>query len=247
MRRQFINLTLPLCITLFLLTSCAENLPQDISNNYNAPYQHTFNVSYKDAWKGAVSTLNEKDRIKTIDKESGLIVTEYMTVNKKVLTMFQTLLFGRTYKNSYSITFNDSGPGRTSITVQSNLMMEQFGFYNRERNVDWFEAYLREDLFNRLCNAYYRNQSKCNQVFSSSQEQFSRFAEDTVPTNYEQEVVVTQTSEIQQALLNAGYNPGPVDGVWGMKTRTALEDFQRDRGIETSGNIDNATLNALNI
>ena len=161
--------------------------------------------------------------------------------------MFQTALFGRTYKNSYSITLNESGPGRTSITVQSNLMMEQFGFYNRERNVDWFEAYLREDLFSRLCTTYYQDPRQCNAVFNNSPQQLNSSFQDSAPAYDQQHFMQVPTSELQQALVDAGYNPGPVDGILGGKTRDALAQFQQDRGLQSSGVVDPPTLRALSL
>ncbi len=52
--------------------------------------------------------------------------------------------------------------------------------------------------------------------------------------------------DIQQALANAGFNPGPVDGKSGGKTTTAIEAFQKENGI-TSGKIDKRTLRALGV
>ncbi len=52
--------------------------------------------------------------------------------------------------------------------------------------------------------------------------------------------------KIQQALVNAGYNPGPVDGVSGAKTTTAIESFQKKNGIP-AGKITKKTLRALGV
>lgn len=52
--------------------------------------------------------------------------------------------------------------------------------------------------------------------------------------------------KIQQALVNAGYNPGPVDGVSGAKTKTAIESFQIKSGIP-AGKITKNTLRALGV
>lgn len=41
--------------------------------------------------------------------------------------------------------------------------------------------------------------------------------------------------ELQQALSNAGYPPGPLDGKMGAKTRDAVRKFQRDAGLKTDG------------
>ena len=42
-------------------------------------------------------------------------------------------------------------------------------------------------------------------------------------------------SRIQQALLNAGHNPGPIDGVIGSQTNAALKSYQREHGLATGG------------
>ena len=41
--------------------------------------------------------------------------------------------------------------------------------------------------------------------------------------------------EIQQRLTDLGYAPGPVDGLFGGKTRAAIQAFQRDKGLEPDG------------
>ncbi|MEM1215655.1 MAG: peptidoglycan-binding domain-containing protein [Bacteroidota bacterium] len=41
--------------------------------------------------------------------------------------------------------------------------------------------------------------------------------------------------QIQQALANRGYDPGPVDNVMGAKTKAALTKFQRDNGLPVGG------------
>lgn len=63
------------------------------------------------------------------------------------------------------------------------------------------------------------------------------------------EVVKTtpeQVRKIQKALLNAGFNPGPADGVIGPKTMAALENFQKQKNLAV-GHIMKETLQALGI
>lgn len=52
--------------------------------------------------------------------------------------------------------------------------------------------------------------------------------------------------KVQQALVNAGFNPGPVDGVSGAKTVTAIESFQKQQGIPP-GKLTKRTLRALGV
>ena len=53
-------------------------------------------------------------------------------------------------------------------------------------------------------------------------------------------------TKLQQALVDAGYNPGPVDGVMGRQTYVAIDRFQKKNGIETGG-LTLRTLKALNV
>jgi len=52
--------------------------------------------------------------------------------------------------------------------------------------------------------------------------------------------------EIQQALKNRGYDPGPVDDIMGSKTKAALIQFQKDNSLPI-GQLDFDTLKALGV
>jgi N-acetylmuramidase-like protein/putative peptidoglycan binding protein len=49
----------------------------------------------------------------------------------------------------------------------------------------------------------------------------------------------------QLYLTYAGFNPGPVDGAPGSRTRNALQQYQRQKGLPVTGVIDDATMTAL--
>jgi peptidoglycan hydrolase-like protein with peptidoglycan-binding domain len=53
-------------------------------------------------------------------------------------------------------------------------------------------------------------------------------------------------TDLQNALKAAGYNPGPVDGQIGAQTMRAVDDYQRDKGIERGG-LTLTTLTALGV
>ena len=53
--------------------------------------------------------------------------------------------------------------------------------------------------------------------------------------------------QIQSKLKGLGYDPGPLDGIWGQKTEQALKDFQRDNGLSATGELDRATKIKLGI
>lgn len=52
--------------------------------------------------------------------------------------------------------------------------------------------------------------------------------------------------KVQQALTDAGLNPGPVDGVSGARTVTAIESFQKQNDIP-AGKLTKRTLRALGV
>jgi N-acetylmuramoyl-L-alanine amidase len=49
----------------------------------------------------------------------------------------------------------------------------------------------------------------------------------------------------QRLLISYGYSPGPIDGVYGFKTRSAILMFQRDNLLEPTGVPDDETLLAM--
>jgi Putative peptidoglycan binding domain len=56
---------------------------------------------------------------------------------------------------------------------------------------------------------------------------------------------VNETSGVQERLRNLGYDPGPVDGVLSERTRAAIAAFQKDAGVEATGEPDAATQQKL--
>lgn len=60
----------------------------------------------------------------------------------------------------------------------------------------------------------------------------------------------TQPDEIRQAqaaLNQKGFNAGPQDGIWGPETESAVRSFQKSRGIEVTGRLDERTMKELGI
>jgi peptidoglycan hydrolase-like protein with peptidoglycan-binding domain len=51
--------------------------------------------------------------------------------------------------------------------------------------------------------------------------------------------------EIQDLLTRRGYSPGPVDGIFGIQTKTAVSRFQSDRGVTIDGIVGPVTWAAL--
>jgi hypothetical protein len=51
--------------------------------------------------------------------------------------------------------------------------------------------------------------------------------------------------QVQKKLTQSGYNPGPVDGIWGSKTQKAVEQFQQDNALPVTGILDAETRHRL--
>ncbi|WP_147106482.1 SUMF1/EgtB/PvdO family nonheme iron enzyme [Tateyamaria sp. syn59] len=68
-------------------------------------------------------------------------------------------------------------------------------------------------------------------------------------TPTEEETPATPTSgrvgEVQQALIDLGYDPGDVTGVLNLRTQVALTLFQRDQGLDETGQDDDLTWRAI--
>lgn len=58
---------------------------------------------------------------------------------------------------------------------------------------------------------------------------------------------VSSTRDIQRALRDRGYDPGPVDGVWGSRSQRAARDFQRANGMAATGRATPELRAALNV
>jgi len=50
-----------------------------------------------------------------------------------------------------------------------------------------------------------------------------------------------QIQEAQKLLKNAGFNPGPIDGILGPRTRAAIRQYQAKHGLPETGSLDEAT------
>jgi peptidoglycan hydrolase-like protein with peptidoglycan-binding domain len=54
-----------------------------------------------------------------------------------------------------------------------------------------------------------------------------------------------EVRDLQSALLRAGFNPGPLDGIFGPRTEAAVRRFQEVESLETDGIAGPVTLASL--
>jgi peptidoglycan hydrolase-like protein with peptidoglycan-binding domain len=50
-----------------------------------------------------------------------------------------------------------------------------------------------------------------------------------------------EVHQCQKRLMELGYDPGPLDGIWGKKTVAALKEFQKDNNLPITGFLDDKT------
>ena len=55
----------------------------------------------------------------------------------------------------------------------------------------------------------------------------------------------SMTRMVQEALTEKGFDPGPIDGIWGSKTKSAVMQFQESAGLTANGQIDGPTKSGL--
>jgi peptidoglycan hydrolase-like protein with peptidoglycan-binding domain len=60
-------------------------------------------------------------------------------------------------------------------------------------------------------------------------------------------MAMNDTRAAQQALKTQGFDPGPVDGRMGPRTRAAVTDYQRKNDLPVTGMLDEATLTRLDV
>lgn len=74
----------------------------------------------------------------------------------------------------------------------------------------------------------------------------SRTPDSSMKWNKRSHNMKTQVKDAQSALSSRGYDIS-VDGVMGSETKNALQEFQKEQGIQETGRLDSATLRALNL
>lgn len=72
-----------------------------------------------------------------------------------------------------------------------------------------------------------------------------RHSSKTVPDAAFVKVTGVSVSDVQRALAKAGFDPGPIDGRAGKKTRSAVKAFQRGNGLSDDGVVGSRTWSVL--
>lgn len=136
---------------------------------------------------------------------------------------------------------------------------------NTNRGIEEFNQIIND--YNSRCGRYqyrkgsqsraerdvdpYRNQieyeaiqtaKKLNNAYKSS---YSNTALNAAPKSKSQRVSNQQIGEVQKLLYKLDYNPGPIDGQYGVQTASAIKYFQMSMGLTVNGRIDQNLISTL--
>lgn len=140
-----------ICGTLLMgISACTSNIKHIPATATTAPKEKTYSASYDKVWNAAMRALSEETTFKILDKSSGVMVTEFTTIDGKELSLIQTCFLGKTYKSSYTVNIKQGG-GKTDVRVNVKLQAAQAVLLlaREESNAD-VESYLRQKLFDGI-------------------------------------------------------------------------------------------------
>ena len=133
-----------------LLFGCTSNIKDIPKSETYTPKSQTYNVPIEAVWSAAQKALAEDETFKILDKSSGIMVTEFRTIDAKELSLAATYFLGKTYKDSYTVNFNPQTPNKTDVMVNIKLKADQWVLLSREESNADVESYLRKKLFDRI-------------------------------------------------------------------------------------------------
>jgi peptidoglycan hydrolase-like protein with peptidoglycan-binding domain len=79
----------------------------------------------------------------------------------------------------------------------------------------------------------------------ASHAQTSAGAQTSAPLTYSQPLTPQAIKEVQQQLRQLGLYSGTPDGIWGPDSQAVLERFQQSRGLQVTGQLNQATVTSL--
>ncbi len=132
------------------LYSCGSNISHIPHAEDPVATQKEYKAPLDKVWNAARLALSESYTFKVMDKSSGIMVTEFSTVDSKELSLIQISFFGKTYKNSYTVNFVQNAPNSTVVSVGVKLEAVQYALLSRSESNKDVEAYLRKALFDKI-------------------------------------------------------------------------------------------------
>jgi len=136
-------------ILILSMLGCGSNI-SEIKVEKAVPKTKNYQAGFNKVWSALIAALSEKESIKVSEKDAGIIVTEFRTVEGKELSLISTSFLGSTYKYSYTINLKKLSKGSSSVAVNVKLSREQIFVMKREESNEAVESYLRQELYKRI-------------------------------------------------------------------------------------------------
>jgi hypothetical protein len=137
-------------------------------------------------------------------------------------------------RNFASAGFNDV---ETMVSAMSDSEDAQLAAFVRFLKGNRLDQYLQTHNWAAFANGYNGSNYATNQYDTKLAQAFQKYSTGPLPD--------LKLRSAQLYLTFAGLNPGPVDGLMGSRTRTALQTYQQQQGLPQTGQADDATLASL--
>jgi hypothetical protein len=240
-------------VCLSLVCGCSK---VERDTNIKGPFaveDYLFPHSFDKTWQATISALGEQERLFSSDKDKGLVVTESRKITTLVAALGSSLSLSTAYHNSYTVSLSEESKDATRVRIDSNLSRVILGLVSRQSEDRNINSLMRQELFRKICINLENNVHRCAAIFPDLfgiSVTCSTIPEknEAVSTSGAAESGITiriSVKKLQQTLDKVGYNPGPIDGVLGPKTRAAIQSYQKDHGLQETGVADYETLLAL--
>jgi len=138
-----------------------------------------------------------------------------------ILTFSSIILF-----SSYSVASSSENP-KYSQNTHSPIYLAGVGDFFNNFKKDLGKAV--DDVSNAVTGNAEKKDNDINADEDTSQ------AQSRTVTASPSSLTREENRQIQQYLIDAGYNPGPADGYPGEKTKAAIKQYQLDNGLPTDG------------
>src|SRR3990172_2171609 len=142
-----------ICILIFIvLFSCCAHTPA----NYNVQSKRIYDKNYDEVWASVISIFAEKNiPIKTIEKDSGIIVTENMNIPSSEFSAFNYvskycdcgspgfLFIFKQFTGSYNVFARKTSNDKTSVQLNTSFRASKFSGNNF---IEWTNCATTGDL-----------------------------------------------------------------------------------------------------
>lgn len=246
------------------IVNLARDQYPDIDFQKTAPVEVIYAENYDRVWDGVIDTIMQmKESTAMMDKNSGIIRTNAKNIND--VSWIGKGLGKATFLYELNITVRRKQQG-VSVSVMIPFWEEKVFVAKKEKNLPEGSNMVRHifyhDLNQRLTpklermpdspmhDIRYTPESMQGQYSEETTDNQNGYSNTTQSINAQGETKHTPdntTSKVQAELTRLGYSPGPIDGIMGRKTRKAIQQFQRDKNIQVTGNPDDNTLIALGL